>query len=354
MTRANRAQLVKTIGQAVGFDRVGIAPGGPLERAAYYKAWLAAGYAGTLDYLHRNVELRSDPSQLLPKARSVICVALNYCRPPPTSSGHDRPNGTVAAYARGRDYHVVLRRMLGELLDRLRAELDEPFDTRICVDTAPVLERELARAAGIGWVGKNTCILDQRQGSYLFLAEAITTLELACDEPVADHCARCTRCLDACPTDAFIAPYQLDASRCISYLTIEHRGKIPPEFHGHIGKRVFGCDVCQEVCPYNKHTPSATHPDVLADRTPELLDLLDLLKLRSAEYRRLTRDAATRRVRRPMWRRNAAVCLGNATPPSAAVLEEIQAALEEATHDEDATVRHAAVASLRRISASSR
>ena len=168
--------------------------------------------------------------------------------------------GRVAQYVRGPDSHRVLRAMLNELVDQLRCRLDEPFDARVFVDTGPILERELAAAAGLGWVGRNTMLLNEGLGSYLFLGEVLTTLELGVDSPVADRCGNCTRCLDACPTHALVAPYQLDASRCISYLTIEHRGQVPEELCELIGDWVCGCDVCQQVCPYNRRAPLATQP----------------------------------------------------------------------------------------------
>ena len=322
MLPSAKTRRVKTLAAAVGFDRVGITHAGPVQGVGYYRVWLAAGHAGTMGYLQRNVEIRAEPARLLPGARSIICVALNYGRPEPGAASLAQqgvedgsphpPTGRVAQYARGRDYHVVMRRMLRELVDRLREEVNEPFEARVCGDTAPLLERELARAAGLGWMGKNTCLLHERLGSYLFLGEVLTTLELEPDSPVPDRCGTCTRCLDACPTKAFPAPYQLDASRCISYFTIEHRGEVPKEFHAAIGDWVFGCDICQQVCPFNAKAAAATHPEITEDRIPARLDLLGLLNLDSADYRRLTKDTAARRATRHMWRRNAGIALRNA------------------------------------------
>ena len=290
-----------------------------------------------MSYLHQNAELRENPARLLADARSVICVALNYRREDRPRSGRARA-GRVAQYVRGSDYHCVLRAMLGELATQLRQRLGEPFQERIVVDTGPILERELAAAAGLGWIGKNTMLLNKRLGSYLFLGEMFTTLELKADTPVADRCGNCTRCLDACPTRALIAPYQLDASRCISYLTIEHRGDVSDEFHEQIGEWVYGCDVCQQVCPYNRKAPLATHPEIAADLMPAHLPLLELLNLRSSDYRRLTKHTAATRVSRNMWRRNAAIALGNAEKLS----EQERQALTDACEDESAPVRHAA------------
>ena len=304
--------LVKDLARQAGLDRVGIARAAPASRADYYRAWLAAGYAGTMAYLGRNVRFREDPAALLPGARSIICVAAGYKRPePPTPAPDDPPTGRVARYARGWDYHHVLRDKLNRLVAGLRSTLDEPFETRICVDTAPILERDLAAAAGLGWIGKNTLLIDARLGSYLLLGECLTTLELVPDEPQVDHCGTCTACLDACPTQAFPQPYVLDASRCISYLTIEHRGDIPPALRPRVGDWVFGCDICQEVCPHNRRAPDATDAELAADLVPGRLPLHELVALRSGQYRRLVRDTALRRATRNMLRRNAAIALEN-------------------------------------------
>jgi len=358
MDPAAKSRLVKRLAEQIGFQRVGITTPAPSRNAAYYRRWLQAGQAGSMAYLARNTELRENPALLLPDARSVICVAVSYNRqdpgedepqtllcagpqeqrrtsagaagsvaqPPPAVSGNaapwaspappgrpslgqPRPAGRVARYARGRDYHVVLGRMLRELVALMRAELDEPFKARVCVDTAPLIERELAAAAGIGWIGKNTLVLHELLGSYLLLGEVLTTLELEPDAPATDHCGTCTRCLEACPTQAFPAAYQMDASRCISYFTIEHRGDIPPEFRNQIGDWVFGCDVCQEVCPFNQRAPLGVQPEIMQSRVPARIDLLELVSLRSGAYRRLTRDTALGRATRPMLVRNAEIAL---------------------------------------------
>lgn len=352
MTPLTKAQLVNSIAREVGFDLVGIAPAGPVQRASYYRDWLAAGYSGTMEYLRRHADLREQPVRLLPGAHSVICVALKYGREPVTAPEEGRPVGRVAAYARGRDYHVVLRTMLHELVKRLRERLQEPFAARICVDTAPVLERELARAAGLGWIGKNTSLLNRQLGSYLFLGEVLTTLELTPDQPVADHCARCTRCLDACPTSALRAPHQLDASRCISYLTIEHRGEVREDLQRQMRNWVFGCDVCQEVCPYNRRAPLTTHPEIAADHTPARVDLLELARLGSSGYRRLTHASASARASRVTWRRNAVIALGNTATPQGQLADEIRQALTEAAGDDESAIRHAARHALERLAAS--
>jgi epoxyqueuosine reductase len=343
MTPAAKTSLVKDLARGLGLDRVGVTGLGPSPSVTYYRRWLAGGHGGTMSYLGQNAALRENPARLLAGARSAICVAVNYHR----SESPKSPtwsSGRVAQYVRGCDYHRVLHVMLDDLVNQIRQRLDEPFEHCVFVDTGPILERELAAAAGLGWIGKNTVLLHERLGSYLFLGEMLTTLELEPDTPVPDRCGNCTRCLDACPTRAIVAPYQLNASRCISYLTIEHGGEVPDEFHEQIGDWVCGCDVCQQVCPYNRKTPLATHPEITADLIPARLPSLDLLNLRSGDYRRLTKGTAAMRVSRNMWRRNAAIALGNAQTLS----EQEREALRRACEDGSAPVRHAARQALAR------
>lgn len=244
-----------------------------------------------------------------------MCVSLNYRRieppPPEDTSETAAATGRVAQYARGADYHVVLREMLHTLLERMRHEWPEEFGARVFVDTGPLIERELAASAGLGWIGKNTLLIHPRTGSYTFLGEICCTLDLAPDAPMTDHCGSCRRCLDACPTQAFIAPYQMDASRCISYLTIERKEEIPAEFRAAIGDHVYGCDICQEVCPHNAKAPLATHPQLTQPRIPGRLPLRGLLAMRAGAYRRLTRGTTARRASAAMWRRNAEIAMKN-------------------------------------------
>jgi epoxyqueuosine reductase len=344
MTPAAKSRLIRRLAADLGFERVGITSAERQRRTHYYKDWLARGHAGSMGYLFRNVETRAAPARLLAGARTIICVGLNYRRCDDRSATANRPanqvpcaadseapdgaarrtiadnrgtaakiaTGRIAQYARGDDYHAVMHGMLAMLLERLRAAVDEPFAARVCIDTQPLLERDLARDAGLGWIGKNTMLLHETYGSYLFLGEVLTTLELEEDGPVTDHCGTCTRCLDACPTNAFFAPYQLDASRCIAYFTIEHRGEIPAEVHAAIGDWVFGCDVCQEVCPFNAEAPIGRNAQINRDRLPARISLPLLQNLTAGGYRRLTKDSATRRATRKMWMRNAAIAMSNA------------------------------------------
>ncbi|MBL8877957.1 MAG: tRNA epoxyqueuosine(34) reductase QueG [Phycisphaerales bacterium] len=304
--------MLKSIGARLGFDLVGATPAEPLERATYYRQWLAAGHHGEMSYLARNAELRNDPKSLLPGARSIISVAMNYFREDEGDQAHvGEETGRVARYARGRDYHIVLRERLTSLAEQLREAFNEPFESRVCVDTAPLLEREVARLAGIGWIGKNTCVLNNKLGSYLFLGELLITLEFAPDSPMPDHCGSCTRCLDACPTQAFAGPYKLDARRCISYWTIEHRGDVPePDARG-IGDWLFGCDICQEVCPFNTRAPITPHAEFRETLVPARIPLAKVIDLRSSAWKRMTLASAAGRATRRMWQRNAAIVAAN-------------------------------------------
>ena len=327
MDPAATAQTVKTLAAGLGFDRCGIARAAPIGRGEYLQEWLRAGRAGSMDYLHRNLNIRLDPAQILPKARAIIVVALNYHQKNPRAAGLSprgpedaapcgdaEPRGRVAMYAWGDDYHDLLRGKLRELVKRLHAEMTEPFETRICVDTAPIVERELAAAAGIGWIGKNTLVLHQDLGSYFFLGAIVTTLALPADEPTQDHCGSCRACLDACPTSAFPTPYQMDASRCISYLTIEHRGDIAKAFQAMMGDWIFGCDVCQEVCPFNRAAPTTEEPR-FAPRPPAPTPrLADVRSWTDDDHRRLLAGSAMNRATPDMFRRNAAVAGSNKVP----------------------------------------
>ncbi len=321
MSPEDISDRIRRLGRGVGFDLVGIAPVRPSQRAAYYRDWLARGHHGQMAYLARNQGLRTDPAGLLPNAQSIVCVALSYQRQTPTRTADSAsdsttavhgPTGRVARYAQGADYHRLLREMLERLESEMRREIPTPFEARPFVDTGPLLEREIAAAAGIGWIGKNTLLLHRKLGSYLLLGELMTTLAAATHEIETDHCGTCTRCLDACPTQAFPAPYQMDASRCISYLTIEQRGEWSAAAGRAIGDWVYGCDICQEVCPHNAHAPAGTHAELCAARLPARLPLIPLTQLRAGDYRRMTRDSATSRATQAMWKRNAAQALRNA------------------------------------------
>jgi len=342
------AAEIKHRATELGFDLVGIAPGGPSAYGDYFRRWLSDGRAGTMDYLAARLAERIDPAVYLPGCKSVICVAMNYFVPLESGgnsqrnpmvgiSGEEPPphpspgipgeavsarlppentaaqsHGRIARYALGEDYHEIIKPRLHKLADWLK-EISPQSDTRCAVDTAPVMEKELAARAGVGWLGKNTCIINPRIGSWLLLGEVLTTLELPCDEPAADHCGTCTRCLDACPTQAITSPYKLDATKCISYLTIEHRGELPNQ--PAIGDWLYGCDICQDVCPFNRRAP-ATGEARFAPRFPTgTIDLNELQAWSDEEYRTRLRGSAMKRVKLPMLKRNGARIALN--PPGA-------------------------------------
>ena len=305
------SQVVKELANQAGFDRCGITMAIPTSRRQYLRAWLDAGRAGSMQYIHRHFEKRADPQLLLEGARSVIVVALLYNQSAPTSENEPGDRGRVAKYAWGNDYHAVVKDKLLTMVEGLQARISGPFKSKICVDTAPVLERELAAAAGIGWIGKNTMVLHETLGSYFFLGVVLTTLDLASDDPVPDRCGICTSCLEACPTGALPAPYQMDAARCISYLTIEHRGNIPADLEPLMGDWLFGCDICQEVCPYNRRAPE-THESQFAIRAPGPRPPLDsVLGWTVEDYRRRFRGSAMKRATLEMLQRNARIIRRN-------------------------------------------
>jgi epoxyqueuosine reductase len=345
---------LKARARALGFELVGIAPAAPADGFDRLRDWLARGYAGTMGYLEGRADARRHPSSVLPEVRSVVMVGLNYN--PPASGGREAPDahdqgadaprspaGRVARYARGADYHEVLWEKLGRLLAWLQAERPG-CRGRGVVDTAPLLERDFARRAGLGWFGKNTMLINRRLGSYFFLGALLVDLDLRPDEPHGtSHCGTCTACLDACPTGAFDGPYRLDARRCISYLTIELKGSVPDELRPGLGDWVFGCDVCQEVCPWNRKAPPGAASALQARPELEALDLVGVLGLSEEAFRRRFRGTALTRPKRRGLLRNAALALGNTAGPEAVP------ALRRALEDTEPLVREAAAWALGRI-----
>jgi len=316
MTPRALAERAKETGRRLGFDVVAIGPADPPEHGAQFEAWLDAGYAGAMGYLERGREKRLDPRRVLPGARSLVACALNYYQGPDQGSdGRLSAVGPthVARYAWGRDYHAVMEPRLHELLADIVAEA-RGTTGRVYVDTGPILERDLAARAGLGWVGKNTMLLHPALGSYFFIGVILTTAELEPDTPLPDRCGTCTRCLEACPTDAFLGPYVLDARRCISYLTIEQRGPIPLELRGDVGTLAFGCDICQDVCPWNRRAPITAEAAFAARDLPALTELVALSE---EGYQEQLRESPLRRARRDGLARNAAVALGNSGDPGA-------------------------------------
>jgi epoxyqueuosine reductase len=282
MTAPLTSALIKAKAQELGFDACGIAPAADHPELQFFADWVARGYAASMAYLTRSVERRSDVRQVLPSARTVIMTATVYNTDHPYSTeSADPERAHIARYAWGDDYHDVLGRRLDALLAWMHETHDAPFDARAYVDTGPVQERVYAQHAGLGWIGKNTCVIHPTLGSWIFLAEIICSLPLDADEPSFDQCGTCSLCLDACPTGALPAPGVLDSNRCISYLTIEHRGDIPSAIGEAIGTHVYGCDICQEVCPWNAVAPTSSdrawqaRPEWSAPRVSDLVEMSD-------------------------------------------------------------------------------
>lgn len=303
LAAATLAESVKAQARELGFDLVAVGPADPPEHGAAFRSWIEAGQAGTMEYLERRLEERLDPQRVLPGARSAVCVALNYHQGEATDPSW-RP---VARYAWGRDYHDVI----GPRLERLARHLAEAAGARSrgYVDTGPVLERDLAARAGLGWIGKNTMLLHPGLGSWFFIGVLLTTAELAHDAPLSDRCGSCRACLDACPTDAFVAPYVLDARRCISYLTIEHRGEIDPTLHRGMAGWQFGCDACQAVCPWNRKAPLARERDLYPRGSYPGAAAVSAMDDETIRAR--FRGTALLRARPSGLRRNAAIYLAN-------------------------------------------
>jgi epoxyqueuosine reductase len=253
-----------------------------------------------MGYLAKRFEERTDPRVYLPGAASVICLGMNYFVPLERVEGN---RGRIARYALGRDYHELMAAKLHALADWLR-EIEPKAETRCSVDTAPVMEKELAARAGIGWMGKNTCVINEKIGSWIFLGEVLTTLALPADEAAVDRCGSCRRCIDACPTQAITEPYQLDARKCISYLTIEHREPIEPELAAKMGDWIYGCDICQDVCPWNRDPPAAIDPALQPRWSGGALDLAEVAGWTDSDYQRELRGSAMKRAKLPMLKRN--------------------------------------------------
>jgi epoxyqueuosine reductase len=314
------SHAVKNAAAAAGFDRCGIAPAAAFPELTFLREWLDRGYAGEMQYMHGTAERRADVRNVMPGAQSVISLAIVYNTDYPYSTENADPSrAAVARYAWGDDYHDIIGQRLKTLVDQLRAIAGECFDARAYVDTGPVQERVYAQRAGLGWIGKNTCLINPELGSWIFLAAVITNLPLEPDAPSLDQCGTCTLCIDACPTDAIVQPHVLDSTRCLSYLTIEVKGPIPLGQRDDVGEHAYGCDICQEVCPWNL-LPSAGMSKDPAWQAREGLDapkLLDLWQRSDDELRALLKRSAMKRAGVKRLRRNVAVAIGNAGDPRA-------------------------------------
>ena len=300
--RAFAADVFREEARREGFARVGIARAGEPPGFARFSAWLAAGMHAGMAYLEETRAARADPSAILPGAKSIVCLSAPY-----PSEPYGSPDGAeVARYARGADYHGTMRERTERVAGGAASRLGGTFHYRVCVDTTPLSERAFAAASGLGWIGKNGCLIDAERGSYVLLAEVVTDLDLPPDDPIAEQCGACVRCLEACPTQAFVSPGLLDASRCLAYWTIEHRGPLPDAVKEAIGNRIFGCDVCQEVCPWNLGSVRAGPP---AEPPPTRAEWL---AMGPGQWRRRFRRSAFNRSGRRGMQRNAAASGGAA------------------------------------------
>ncbi|MGA8262068.1 MAG: tRNA epoxyqueuosine(34) reductase QueG [Arenicellales bacterium] len=341
------AARIKQWASELGFEATGITDTDLARAGSRLKEWLAAGRHGEMQYMAAHGNRRTEPASLVPGTLRVICVRMRYwpgdSALPPDTALADRGAGYVARYALGKDYHKVLRRRLQKLADRIQEQVGS-FGYRAFADSAPVMEKPLAEKAGLGWIGKHTNLIDKTQGSWFFLGELFTDLPLPVDEAAENHCGSCRACLDACPTGAITAPYQLDARRCISYLTIELRGSIPELLRPLMGNRIFGCDDCQAVCPWNRFARVSTLPELRPRTAVTDRELEWFASWTEEEFDRHTAGSAIRRAGYEGFLRNVAVALGNA-PASSAVLASIEKLVRHSSplvreHAEWARARH--------------
>ena len=337
----------KALARAHGFQRCGISGIDLGEDESHLRDWLARGLYGTMDWMARHGDKRTRPSELVPGTVRVLSVGLDYGQDDAAAWDNlrDGERAYVARYALGRDYHKLMRNRLQKLADDIAHDIG-PFGHRVFVDSAPVLERALARDAGLGWIGKHTCLIDKDGGSWFFLGEIYLDLPLPVDAPASEHCGTCMRCIDVCPTGAIVAPHRLDARRCISYLTIEHAGSIDEELRPLVGNRIFGCDDCQLACPWNKFARRSDEPDFRARNDLDKATLVDLFAWSEGEFLRRTEGSAIRRSGHERWLRNIAVALGNA-PTTPEVVSALRSRREDPSpvvreHVEWALARHGA------------
>jgi len=327
------AERIKCWGEALGFQELGISDIDLGEHETRLENWLAEGLHGEMHYMERHGTRRSHPEELLPGTFRVICARMDYLNESARSAEallDENHKALISRYALGRDYHKVMRKRLQKLVNRIESEI-RGFNYRVFVDSAPVLEKALAEKAGLGWIGKHSNLLSREAGSWFFLGEIYTDLPLPVDEPSQNHCGNCRRCIDICPTQAIVAPYRVDARRCISYLTIELRGSIPEPLRAPIGNRIFGCDDCQFVCPWNRFAEFSTEVDFAPRPGLDAAELIELFGWTEAEFLHRTEGSAIRRIGHECWLRNIAVALGNALvsrPERHKENEKVIAALE--------------------------
>jgi epoxyqueuosine reductase len=345
----NISERIKEAATAVGFELAGIAAADEFAELKRFPEWIAEGGAGEMKYLESRTEAgelrRASLKLVFPWARSVVVCAINYNTAHPYSTQVNNPGqGWISRYAWSReDYHDAVLRRLREVENKIRDLGARPIETRAYVDTGPIVERIYAKYAGVGWLGKNTCLMNQQMGSWLFLGVIVTSLELTPDIPAPDRCGTCTRCIDACPTDALIAPYQLDSNKCISYLTIEKRGAIPEELREGMGRQVFGCDICQDVCPWNRKAPASEKSEFQAREGLVNPALAWLAEISEEEFREKFRGSPVKRTKRSGLRRNALIAIGNSGERSLIPIAERN------SHDPDPVISEAALWAKRRL-----
>ncbi len=329
------ATEIKSWGLELGFQQLAITDIDLHDYHEHFKSWLDKHYHGDMAYMANNVEMRTNPAELLPGTTRVICVRMDYAKTNTNSLAplKDREKAYISRYARGRDYHKLIRKRLQILAEKIQDRVGS-HGYRAFVDSAPVLERALAEKSGLGWIGKNTMLINKQAGSWFFLGELFTDLPLPLDAKDSDHCGSCSACIDICPTKAILAPNVLDARKCISYLTIELRSSIPVEFRAAMGNRVFGCDDCQLVCPWNKFTHLSNEDDFSPRHGFDDASLVDLFGWSEEEFLARTAGSAIRRIGYECWLRNLAVALGNATSSV-----EIIDALKSRLHDQSDLVK---------------
>jgi epoxyqueuosine reductase len=343
--RDSLTRFVKTEAQRLGFSLVGVTPPDPPPHWSTFENWLKMGRHADMGYLaeERSLQRRADPHLILPGCRSILVLGFPYPKPSEiTYTQEEKPSGRIAAYARGLDYHLVIPELLDRLVLGMQTRLGYDFAFRRYTDTGPVLERDLAQRAGLGWIGKNTCLIHPQLGSYFFLAEILLGIDLEVDPPFEpDRCGNCTRCMQACPTGCILPGRILDASRCLSYLTIEMKASIPVELRPALGQRVFGCDVCQMVCPWNRFAPASNAPNLSTDQQGVIEtspSLLDELHLTPRDFNQKYKQTALMRTRRNRYFRNVIVALGNSDQS-----RKKRLALEQILKDPDPLIQeHAA------------
>ena len=343
-TRDSLTTRIKKFALSEGADLAGIAPVADFQELEFYPDWLDKGYAGEMEYLKRQLPKRLDPRKILPEAQSVVVIGIIYHTDHELSiDNNDKERGWISRYAWGDDYHKTIEKLLKRIHSFIKEDVGEQYQGRYYVDTGPVLDRVFAKYAGLGWFGKNTNLINQEKGSWFFIGEIITNLVLEIDAPPPDRCGTCRRCLDACPTDAFPEPYVVDSNRCISYLTIEHRGIIPEEMRDGIGNHLFGCDICQDVCPWNRKAHMTTNPAFMPRQSSVGPELMPFSSLDEEAFRERFQKSPVKRTKWVGFMRNILIVMGNSGSHS------YMAVVEKFINHSDTTLAETAQWALRKL-----